>query len=65
MGDTMWNDFSDYELATLAGQYGLEDSLVFTDRLQLVNRDEIEDLLTKAEHDLAFPVDFYSDLAYN
>lgn len=61
----MWDDFSDYELATLAGQYGLEDSIVFTDRLQLANRNEIEVLLTKAEHDLAFPVDFNSELVYN
>lgn len=61
----MWNDFSDFELATLAGQYGLEDSIVFTDKLQLANREEIESLLTEAEHDFAFPFDFNSELVYN
>jgi hypothetical protein len=61
----MWDDFTDFELATLAGHYGLEDSLIFNDRLRLANRKEVECLLTEAEHDLAFPVDFYSDLVYN
>lgn len=61
----MWNDFTDYELADLAGQYGLEDSLVFTDRLELANRSEIETLVTEAEYSLAFPVDFNSELEYN
>jgi hypothetical protein len=58
----MWNDFSDYELA---GRYGLEDSLVFTDRLELANRSEIETLLTEAEYSFAFPVDFNSEVEYN
>lgn len=61
----MWNDFTDFELADLAGQYGLEDSLVFTDRLELANRSEIETLVTEAEYSLAFPVDFNSELEYN
>jgi hypothetical protein len=61
----MWDDFSDYELADLAGRYGLEDSLVFTDRLELANRSEIETLLTEAEHGFAFPVDFNSEVEYN
>jgi hypothetical protein len=61
----MWNDFSDYELANLAGSYGLEDSLVFTDRLELANREEIETLLTEAEYSFAFPVDFNSEVEYN
>jgi hypothetical protein len=61
----MWDDFTDFELATLAGQYGLEDSIVFTDKLQLANRDEVETLLTQAEHDFAFPVDFNSEVVYN
>ena len=61
----MWDDFSDFELATLAGQYGLEDSLVFNDKLELANRAEIESLLIEAEHDFAFPVDFNSEVAYN
>ena len=50
----MWNDFNDFELAELAGKYGLEDSLVFAGDLSLANRSEIESLLTVAEHDMAF-----------
>lgn len=50
----MWNEFSDFELAELAGQYGLEDSLVFSGDLSLANRAEVESLLTLAEHDMAF-----------
>lgn len=62
----MWEDFSDYELATLAGSYNLQDHLVFNDRLQLANREEIECLLTEVEFDLAFPqelVDFNSEVS--
>ena len=61
----MWNDFSDFELATLAGQYGLEDSLIFGGDLNLANRTEIEQMLTEVEFDFAFPqksLDFYSEL---
>ena len=61
----MWDDFSDFELATLAGSYGLQDYLVFNDKLQLANREELETLLTEAEHDFAFPVDFNSEVVYN
>ena len=61
----MWNDFSDYELAHLAGQYGLEDSLVFNGELNLANRAEVETLLTEAEYSLAFPVDFNCNMGYN
>jgi hypothetical protein len=50
----MWNEFNDFELAQLAGQYGLEDSLVFSGDLSLANRAEVESLLTLAEHDMAF-----------
>lgn len=62
----MWNDFSDFELAELAGKYGLEDSLVFAGDLSLVNRDEIEKLLTEVEWDFAFSqksLDFNYELA--
>ena len=62
----MWNDFSDFELAELAGNYGLEDSLVFAPDLTLANREEIEDLLTTTEFELAFQVvDNNSEVAYN
>ena len=62
----MWNDFSDFELAELAGNYGLEDSLVFAPDLTLANREEIEDLLTITEMELAFQVvDNKSEVVYN
>lgn len=62
----MWNDFSDYELATLAGQYGLEDELVFTPDLTLANRERIEQLLTDVEFSMAFSVlDEKQEIAYN
>jgi uncharacterized protein YlaN (UPF0358 family) len=49
----MWNEFSDFELAQLAGEYGLEDNLVFDYELGLANRKEIEKLLTELEWDMA------------
>jgi len=49
----MWNDFSDFELAELAGRYGLEENLVFNYALGLANRDEIEQLLTETEWEMA------------
>ena len=64
----MWNDYSDFEIAQLAGDYGIEDELVFNDRLELVNRDVIEDHLTQIEYDIAFPqdsLDFNDEVAYN
>jgi len=48
----MWNDFSDFELATLAANYGLEESIVFAADLSLVNRPELEKILTEAEFEL-------------
>lgn len=60
----MWEDFSDFELAELAGSYGLEDILEFNDSLQLSNRTVVESALTVYEHDLAFPLDFYSEEEY-
>jgi hypothetical protein len=65
MGDTMWNDFSDYELATLAGSYGLQDYIIFNESLQLANREEVETMIEEYEYSLAFPVDFNSELEYN
>ena len=50
----MWEEFSDFELAELAGQYGLEDSLVFAGDLSLANREEVEGLLTAVEFEMAF-----------
>ena len=50
----MWKDFTDFELASLAGQYGLEDSLVFGSDMTLLNRHQIEDMLIQSEFDMAF-----------
>ena len=63
----MWDDFTDFELAELAGTYGLEEELVFCGDLSLANRAEIEKLLTATEHDMAFQdnVVFNSEVEYN
>jgi hypothetical protein len=64
----MWNDFTDFELADLAGRYGIEDSLVFEHDSMgfwLVNRKAIEISLTRIEYDIAFPLDNNSELEYN
>lgn len=53
----MWEDFSDFELAHLAEEYGVSNELIFNERLQLANRTHIENLLTKIEYNFAFPVD--------
>lgn len=52
----MWKDFSDFEIAELAFQYGLGDNLElrFNERFQLVNRDQIEEMLTAVEMSAAF-----------
>lgn len=53
---TMWNDFSDFELAELCFTYGIQDDLElkFDNRFKLVNRTEIEELLTAIELEMAF-----------
>jgi hypothetical protein len=62
----MWNEFNDFELAEIAGRYGLEDLLVFCADLTLANRAEIEDLLALHEFDTAFPALYNnSDVEYN
>lgn len=50
----MWDDFSDYELAQVAGNYGMQEFLVFSYDLTLANRSEIERMLTEVEYDAAF-----------
>ena len=62
----MWNDFTDFDLATLAGQYRLQDCLRLNDKLQLSNREEVECMITEYEYNLAFgdPVDFNSEVEY-
>jgi hypothetical protein len=62
----MWNEFNDFELAEIAGRYGLEDYLVFCGDLSLANRVEIEDMLTLYEFDEAFPALYNnSEVEYN
>ncbi len=63
----MWEDFSDFDLAELAGKYCIEDELVFAGDLSLANRSEIESRLTAIEYDMAFQeeVAFNSEVAYN
>ena len=64
----MWTDFSDFELAELAGTYGIEDELVFAGDLSLANRSEIESRLTAIEYAMAFDqteFDFNSEVTYN
>lgn len=52
----MWKDFSDFEIAELAFQYGLGDNLElrFNERFVLMNREEIEKMLTAAEMSAVF-----------
>jgi len=64
----MWADYSDFEIAQLAGDYGIADELEFNERLELMNRDVIEDHITQIEYEVAFPqdsLDFYEEVAYN
>jgi len=50
----MWKDFSDFELASLCGNYHLNDLPDFADDFSLKNRPEVEQGLTEYEMDLAF-----------
>lgn len=64
----MWDDYSDFEIAQLAGDYGIADELQFNDRLELMNRKVIEEHITQIEYDIAFPqdsLDFQTEVDYN
>lgn len=64
----MWDEYSDFEIAQLAGDYGIADELQFNDRLELMNRKVIEDHITQIEYDIAFPqdsLDFQTEVEYN
>ena len=50
----MWDDFTDFELATLCGNYHLNDLPDFADDFSLKNRPEVEQGLTEYEMNLAF-----------
>ena len=54
--NNQWSDFSDFEIAELAFNYGLGDTLILTfdNRFKLTNRTEVEQMMTLAEHDMAF-----------
>ena len=66
-GTKMFEKFSDFELAKLAGKYGLQDHLEFNSRLQLSNREHIENIIYKHEYELHFANElaFYSEIEYN
>ena len=49
----MWNDFTDLELYNLCFEYGIEAECVMLGN-RLINREEVESVLTAFEHDLAF-----------
>jgi hypothetical protein len=54
--NNQWSGFSDFEIAELAFNYDLGDTLVltFNDRFKLINRTEVEQMLTLTEYDMAF-----------
>jgi len=55
----MWNDFNDFELATLAFDYGFKDEVEFdllNDGFRLVDRASLEKTLTDYELAQAFEV---------
>jgi hypothetical protein len=49
----MWNGFSDTDLIRLAYDYCLDACLMIQDGV-LMNRSQVERILTEYEHDLAF-----------
>lgn len=51
--ENMWTDFNDYSLVMLALRYGIADELEFDGR-GLLNREHVEHVLTKVEHEMAF-----------
>jgi hypothetical protein len=55
----MWKDFNDFELATLAFDYGFKDDVEFdllNDGFRLVDRGSLEQILTDYEMAQAFEV---------
>lgn len=49
----MWDSFTDVELYNLCFEYGLEAECVMLGH-RLINREEVEAVLTAFEHDLAY-----------
>ena len=57
--ETMWSEFNDFELASLAFDYGFKDEVEFdmmTDGFRLVDRGSLEKILTDYEMAQAFEV---------
>ena len=54
--ENMWDGFTDFELCELAFTYGIQEQLDinFSERFRLINRSEIERLLTIVEMENAF-----------
>jgi hypothetical protein len=64
----MWAEYSDFEIAQLAGDYGIADEVEFNERLELSNREYLENCITQIEYENAFPqdsLDFNEEVAYN
>lgn len=49
----MWADFSDFSLVMLAMRYGIADKVEF-DARGLLNREQVEELLSDFELEMAF-----------
>ena len=55
--EKMWDGFTDFELITLAYQYGLQEEVqtwIWNEDFTLFNRKELEELLTAVELESAF-----------
>lgn len=50
----MWEEFSDLELAQIAGNYEMQDLLEFSSDFTLTNRAAVEKILTEYEFVEAF-----------
>jgi hypothetical protein len=50
---TMWDEFTDNELYNLCFNYGIESECVVLGN-RLINREEVEAVLTAFEYDLAY-----------
>lgn len=63
----MWENFTDYELVSLATNYGIAEFVTFDDTFKLANRSDIERMLTEIEYDAAFgeeKLDFFNEVWY-
>ena len=56
--EEMWVGFTDQELIELAILYGIQGCIVVDEQENILNRERVEWLLTEAELNVVFPVDF-------